>query len=46
MSGIRGDRTHLLPLDRVIATMRETGRDMSKRDQETSVSGLGVQVEC
>jgi L-serine dehydratase len=44
---LRGDGTHHVPLDRVIATMRETGRDMSAKYKETSQGGLAVNVvEC
>lgn len=44
---LRGDGTHFVSLDRVIATMRETGRDMSERYKETSLGGLAVNaVEC
>ncbi len=44
---LRGDGTHHVSLDRVIATMRQTGRDMSDKYKETSQGGLAVnQVEC
>lgn len=44
---LRGDGTHFVSLDKVIATMRETGRDMSERYKETSLGGLAVNVvEC
>jgi L-serine dehydratase len=44
---LRGDGTHHVPLDKVIATMRETGRDMSAKYKETSQGGLAVNVvEC
>lgn len=42
-----GDGRHHVSLDRVIATMRETGRDMSKKYKETSRGGLAVNIiEC
>ena len=44
---LRGDGTHLVPLDTCIETMRQTGVDMSDRYQETSTGGLAVNVvEC
>ncbi|MGH6943533.1 MAG: L-serine ammonia-lyase, partial [Geminicoccaceae bacterium] len=44
---LRGDGTHHVPLDRVIETMRQTGRDMSAKYKETSKGGLAVNVvEC
>jgi L-serine dehydratase len=44
---LRGDGTHHVPLDKVIATMRQTGRDMSAKYKETSLGGLAVNVvEC
>jgi L-serine dehydratase len=44
---IRGDGTHKVTLDQVIATMRQTGRDMSSIYKETSQGGLAVNVpEC
>ncbi|TQL47637.1 L-serine dehydratase [Homoserinimonas aerilata] len=42
-----GDGTHHVSLDEVIATMRETGRDMDSKYKETSQGGLAVNVvEC
>jgi L-serine dehydratase len=42
-----GDGTHFVSLDKVIATMWATGRDMSSRYKETSEGGLAVNyVEC
>jgi L-serine dehydratase len=42
-----GDGTHRVSLDEVIATMRETGRDMSSKYKETALGGLAVSVvEC
>jgi L-serine dehydratase len=43
----RGDGTHKVSLDQVIATMRQTGHDMSTIYKETSRGGLAVNVpEC
>ncbi len=42
-----GDGRHHVSLDKVIQTMRETGRDMSRKYKETSEGGLAVNiVEC
>lgn len=42
-----GDGQHVVPLDKVIKTMRETGRDMMTIYKETSQGGLAVNVpEC
>lgn len=42
-----GDGQHFVSLDKVIATMRETGKDMKKKYKETSRGGLAVNViEC
>ena len=44
---VRGDGTHKVSLDQVIATMRQTGHDMSVIYKETSQGGLAVNVpEC
>jgi L-serine dehydratase len=44
---MRGDGTHKVSLDQVIATMRQTGVDMSTIYKETSQGGLAVNVpEC
>jgi L-serine dehydratase len=44
---MRGDGTHKVSLDQVIATMRQTGEDMSAIYKETSQGGLAVNVpEC
>ena len=44
---LRGDGTHKVSLDQVIATMRQTGIDMSTVYKETSLGGLAVNVpEC
>ena len=38
---------HFVPLDKVIETMRQTGRDMMAKYKETSLGGLAVNVvEC
>ncbi|QBX35445.1 L-serine ammonia-lyase [Paracoccus liaowanqingii] len=41
---LRGDGTHIVPLDAAIETMRQTGRDMSEKYKETSLGGLAVNV--
>lgn len=41
---LRGDGTHLVPLDACIETMRQTGADMSAKYKETSLGGLAVNV--
>jgi L-serine dehydratase len=44
---MHGDGTHKVSLDHVIATMRQTGLDMSSIYKETSQGGLAVNVpEC
>ncbi|MEU9012600.1 L-serine ammonia-lyase [Streptomyces sp. NPDC048479] len=44
---LRGDGTHVVSLDKVIKTMRETGADMKVKYKETSRGGLAVNViEC
>ena len=44
---MRGDGSHKVSLDQVIATMRQTGADMSTIYKETSQGGLAVNVpEC
>jgi L-serine dehydratase len=44
---LASDGTHRVSLDRVIRTMRETGRDMLTKYKETSRGGLAVAVtEC
>ncbi|WP_298282406.1 L-serine ammonia-lyase [Acidocella sp.] len=43
----RGDGAHLVSLDQVIATMRQTGADMNSKYKETSLGGLAANfVEC
>ena len=42
-----GDGSHFVSLDKVIKTMRDTGRDMKAKYKETSRGGLAVNVvEC
>ena len=41
---LRGDGQHLVSLDRVIKTMRDTGRDMKDKYKETARGGLAVNV--
>ena len=44
---LAGDGTHFVSLDKVIRTMRDTGRDMNRKYKETSRGGLAVSVvEC
>ncbi len=44
---MRGDGSHFVSLDKVIKTMRETGRDMKTKYKETARGGLAVNViEC
>lgn len=44
---MRGDGKHRVSLDKVIKTMRDTGRDMAEKYKETSRGGLAVNViEC
>ncbi|QCI65270.1 L-serine ammonia-lyase [Phreatobacter stygius] len=44
---LQGDGTHVVSLDKVIVTMRETGRDMQSKYKETSLGGLAVNLaEC
>jgi L-serine dehydratase len=44
---LHGDGRHLVSLDQAIATMRQTGLDMSHKYKETSLGGLAVNVvEC
>ncbi len=46
-TALSGDGTHIVSLDQVIRTMRDTGRDMKKKYKETSRGGLAVNViEC
>jgi len=41
---LRGDGKHFVSLDRVIKTMRDTGRDMKTKYKETARGGLAVNV--
>lgn len=41
---LMGDGTHFVSLDKVIATMRQTGADMSDKYKETSTGGLAVNI--
>ncbi|MEJ2419886.1 MAG: L-serine ammonia-lyase, iron-sulfur-dependent, subunit alpha, partial [Exilibacterium sp.] len=41
---LHGDGTHFVSLDKVIKTMRDTGRDMQDKYKETSRGGLAVNV--
>ncbi|ADZ90949.1 L-serine ammonia-lyase [Marinomonas mediterranea] len=44
---LRGDGDHFISLDKVIKTMRDTGRDMQDKYKETSRGGLAVNaIEC
>jgi len=44
---LRGDGRHFVSLDKAIATMRVTGRDMLDKYKETSRGGLAVNIiEC
>jgi L-serine dehydratase len=44
---LHGDGSHKVSLDRVIATMRQTGADMQTKYKETARGGLAVNViEC
>jgi L-serine dehydratase len=41
---LRGDGTHMVPLDVAIETMRQTGADMHHKYKETSLGGLAVNL--
>lgn len=44
---LRGDGQHFISLDKVIRTMRDTGKDMLDKYKETSKGGLAVNaIEC
>ena len=44
---LHGDGTHFISLDKVIRTMRDTGKDMLDKYKETSKGGLAVNaIEC
>ena len=41
---LHGDGTHIVSLDAVIETMRQTGLDMQSKYKETSLGGLAANV--
>jgi L-serine dehydratase len=41
---LRGDGSHFVSLDKVIRTMRDTGRDMQDKYKETARGGLALNV--
>ena len=44
---LQGDGSHKVSLDKVIKTMRDTGRDMSSKYKETARGGLALNIiEC
>ncbi|WP_171116339.1 MULTISPECIES: L-serine ammonia-lyase [Streptomyces] len=44
---LRGDGSHMVSLDKVIKTMKQTGADMSVKYKETARGGLAVNIiEC
>jgi len=44
---LQGDGSHFVSLDKVIKTMKQTGKDMKKQYKETSRGGLAVNItEC
>lgn len=43
-TALRGDGSHVVSLDTVIATMRDTGLDMQAKYKETALGGLAVHV--
>ncbi|SNC61064.1 L-serine dehydratase [Kytococcus aerolatus] len=46
-TALRGDGSHIVSLDKVVKTMRETGQDMKVKYKETARGGLAVNViEC
>ncbi|HEY3338598.1 MAG TPA: L-serine ammonia-lyase [Propionicimonas sp.] len=46
-TALRGDGSHIVSLDSVLKTMRETGADMSVKYKETARGGLALNViEC
>jgi L-serine dehydratase len=46
-TSLRGDGNHIVSLDKVLKTMRQTGADMSIKYKETARGGLAVNViEC
>lgn len=45
-TALRGDGTHVVSLDEVIMTMRETGADMRSKYKETSRGGLALHTRA
>jgi len=46
-TALHGDGSHVVSLDKVVKTMRDTGRDMKDKYKETARGGLAVNViEC
>ncbi|WP_462417304.1 L-serine ammonia-lyase [Kytococcus sp. Marseille-QA3725] len=46
-TALRGDGSHIVSLDKVVKTMRDTGADMKVKYKETARGGLAVNViEC
>ena len=46
-TALRGDGSHIVSLDKVVKTMRDTGADMKTKYKETARGGLAVNViEC
>jgi L-serine dehydratase len=46
---LAGDGTHIVSLDQVIKTIKQTGEDMKRHYKETSLGGLAINVgitEC
>ena len=43
-TALRGDGSHVVSLDKVVATMRDTGRDMKVKYKETARGGLALNV--
>ncbi len=43
---LRGNGSHVVSLDKVIRTMRQTGADMSDKYKETARGGLAVNIKC
>jgi L-serine dehydratase len=41
---LHGDGSHFVSLDKVIKTMKETGRDMKTKYKETARGGLAINV--
>ena len=43
-TALRGDGAHIVSLDKVVKTMRETGADMNSKYKETARGGLAVNI--